>query len=152
MSSIRQEIDLRFRKARLERDDATKNVIGMLKNEVLLRLKSGKVTEESDELWLEVISAYLKQLEKAIPDLEKAGERGKEAIDSAQFEMAFCRGFLPTKLDEAATEALIRELVAAQGIEGPKQIGRLMGLVMKSHKDEVDGAIVRQVAQRVLSE
>ncbi len=31
-------------------------------------------------------------------------------------------------------------------------MGRLMGLVMKGHKDEVDGAIVKTVAQRVLAD
>jgi hypothetical protein len=30
-------------------------------------------------------------------------------------------------------------------------IGKLVGLVMKSHKDDVDGDLLRQVAQRVLA-
>jgi uncharacterized protein YqeY len=123
----------------------------MLKNKVLTELKSGTGVVESDELWLAVIGNYAKQVQKAIPEFEKAGERGTEALEEARFELAYCQQFLPTKLDEAATEALVRKLVAEHGIEGPKQMGKLMGLLMKDHKDQLDGAIAKTVAQRVLS-
>lgn len=149
--SIREDIDARFRKARLERDERTKNTIMMLKNKVLTELKSGSGAVEDDALWLAVITNYQKQVSKAVPEFEKAGERGVEALEEARFELAFCQQFLPSKLDEAATEAIVRRLVAEHGIEGPKQMGKLMGLLMKAHKDELDGDLARAVAQRVLA-
>lgn len=148
--SIREDIEARLRQARKDRDERTKNLINMLKNKVLTELKSGSGAVESDELWLQTITNYAKQVQKAIPEFEKAGERGAEALDEARFELAYCQQFLPTKLDEAATEALVRKLVAEHGIEGQKQMGKLMGLLMKDHKDEIDGAIAKTVAQRVL--
>jgi len=147
---IREDIEARLRQARKDRDERTKNIINMLKNKVLTELKSGSGAVESDELWLQVIANYAKQVTKAIPEFEKAGERGTEALDEARFELAFCQQFLPTKLDEAQTEALVRKLVAEHGIEGPKQMGKLMGLLMKDHKDQLDGGITKTVAQRVL--
>jgi hypothetical protein len=149
--SIREDLEARLRKARKDRDERTKNLINMLKNKVLTELKSGSGVVESDELWLSVIANYAKQVAKAIPEFEKAGERGVEALDEARFELAYCQAFLPNKLDEAGTEALVRKLVAEHGIEGPKQMGKLMGLLMKDHKDEIDGAIAKTVAQRVLA-
>ena len=150
--TIAQQIEARLRQARKDRNEPTKNVIGMLKNKVLVQLKSGKDVAEDDALWLSTIAAYAKQVKKAIPELEKAGERGAEAVAEAKFELAFCEQFLPSKLDEAGTEALVRKLAAEHGISDPKMMGKLMGLLMKSHKDEVDGQLARQVAQRVLSE
>ena len=139
-----------MRQARKDRDERTKNVINQLKNKVLTELKSGSGVEDDDELWLRTIAAYAKQVQKAIPEFEKAGERGVEALEEARFELAFCEQFLPSKLDEAGTEALVRTLVAEHGIEGPQHMGKLMGLLMKGHKDEIDGSLARQVAQRVL--
>jgi uncharacterized protein len=148
--SIREDLEARLRTARKDRDERTKNLINMLKNKVLTELKSGSGAVENDALWLAVITNYAKQVSKAIPEFEKAGERGVEALEEARFELAYCQQFLPSKLDEAQTEALVRKLVAEHGIEGPKHMGKLMGLLMKDHKDELDGAITKTVAQRVL--
>jgi len=150
--SVRAVIKVKFRQARLDRDEPTKNVINMLKNKVLMELKSGSGVEESDEMWLRIIKSYAKQMGKAVVEFEKAGERGNELKAEAQFELDFCNQFLPKKLDEAATEALIRDLAARHGIDSPKQMGKLMGLIMKEHREQVDGGLVRKVATRVLSE
>lgn len=150
--SIREQIDLRLKQARKDRDEPTKNVIGMLKNKVLMELKSGSDRQEDDALWLEMVTAYSKQLRKAMVEFDKAGERSAEAKREAEFELAFCESFLPKKLGEAETEALLRKLATEHGIQDGKQIGKLMGLVMKHHRDDVDGDLARQVATRVLGE
>jgi len=149
---IRDDLEARVRQARKDRDERTKNLINLLKNKALMELKSGSEVEDNDELWLRIIAAYAKQVQKAIPEFEKAGERGQEAIEEARFELEFCEAFLPKKLDEAQTEALVRRLAAEHGIGGPKMMGKLMGLLMKSHKDELDGMLARTIAQRVLGE
>lgn len=148
---IKEQIEAKLKEARIARDERARNVIGMLKSKVLVEIKSGSGATETDELWLNTIKSYSKQVRKAIPEYEKAGERGLELIDEAKFEIDFCEQFLPKKLDEAATEAIVREVAAAQGISGPKMIGKLLGLVLKDHKDDIDGDLLRQVAQRVLA-
>ncbi len=149
---IKEQIEAKLREARIARDERAKNVIGMLKSKVLNEIKSGSGAVENDELWLATITSYAKQVRKAIPEYEKAGERGLEMIDEARFELGFCEQFLPRKLGAAETEAIVRELATANAIKDPKMIGKLVGLVMKSHKDDIDGDLLRQIAQRVLAE
>lgn len=151
--AIREEIEARVKQARRDKDERTLNVIGMLKNRVLVELKSGSGVEDNDELWRSVIGAYVKQLRKSIPEFQKAGERGKAALVDVEFEIGFCEQFLPSKLDEAATEQLIRGIVAEQGLaaQGPKAMGKLMGLLMKAHKDDIDSEIAKSIATRVLA-
>lgn len=149
--TVREQIEAKLREARLKRDEATKNVIGMLKSKLLNELKSGSGAEETDQLWLDTIKSYAKQLRKTIAETEKLGDRGADLVSEAKFELGFCEQFLPTKLDEAATEKIVREVAEANKISDPKQVGKLVGLVMKQHKDEVDGDILKQVATRVLS-
>lgn len=148
--SVKDQIEAKLREARLARDEATKNVIGMLKSKILLELKSGSGAEDNDALWLDNIKSYVKQLKKTIAEYEKLGERGQQLLSEAKFELAFCEQFMPSRLDEAATEALVREAAAANNITDPKQVGKLVGAVMKTHKDAVDSDLLKQVATRVL--
>lgn len=153
-TTIKDDIEARLKQARRDRDEATLNVIGMLKSKVLNELKSGSGAVEDDALWLAVIGAYVKLLRKSIADYEKAGERGREALEGVQFEIRFCEQFLPSRLDEAATEALVRKLVADNGLagQGGKATGRVMGLLMKDHKDTIDADLAKTVVARVLAE
>jgi uncharacterized protein YqeY len=148
--TIAEQIKASLKQARLGKDERTKNVIGMLKAKLTNELKSGKGLEENDELWLKVLASYAKELGKSMEKYRELGERGAEPLADAQFELDYCQQFLPTKLDEARTEELVKKIAADNGIDDAKQMGKLMGLIMKSHRDEVDGNLVRQVAQRVL--
>ena len=150
-SGIKAQIEKAFRKARLERDEPTKIVISMIKNKVLMELKSGSGAEDNDELWLTNVAAYAKQVRKTIAELEGLGDKASEALAEARFELEFCQQYLPTKLDAEATEALVRKLAEDNGITSIKQMGRLMGLVMKNHRDEIEGDLARKAAEKVLS-
>ena len=152
MSSIRERIEQTFRKARLERDDATKNVIGMLRAKVLNELKSGSGAEENDELWTSVLQSYTKQLQKSEAEYQKLGDAGAAHLAEVRFELEFCEAYLPKKLDAAQTEALLREIASAQKINDPKQSGRLVGALMKTHRDTVDGNLARDIAAKILAE
>jgi uncharacterized protein YqeY len=149
--SIKEQIEAEFRRARLERDEATKNVIGMIKNKVLMELKSGSGVVEDDILWLRNIEAYAKQLRKAMLEFEALGDKAIAQLAESRFELGFCEKFMPKRLDAEATEALVRKLASEAGVSDPKQKGKLIGLIMKSHKDEVDGDLVRQMVDKVLA-
>jgi uncharacterized protein len=104
-----------------------------------------------DALVLDVIGAYRKQLQKALVEYENAGERGAAQAAQLRFEIAFCERYLPRGMDEAALRALVAERIAALGITDAKQVGRLVGDVMKSHKGQVEAAQVKSVAESILA-
>jgi len=151
-SAIRDQIDSILHQARRDRDAPTVTVVGMLKTKVLNRLKDGSGTEETDELWLQMIASYAKELKKAIPTFEAAGERGAVLLAENRFELAFCEQFLPKMLDAAATEALVREIHKDSGISDPRQAGRLVGMVMKTHRGKVEAGHVKAAVAKILAE
>jgi uncharacterized protein YqeY len=104
-----------------------------------------------DALVLEVVGAYRKQLQKAIAEYEKVGERGAAQVAELRFEIRLCERFLPRGMDEAALRAVVRERLAALAIADPKQVGRLVGDVMKTHKGQVEAADVKRVAEELLA-
>jgi hypothetical protein len=114
------------------------------------RTAKGSSGQVDDALVLDVIGAYRKQLQKAVAEFDKVGERGAAQAAVLRFEIEFCERYLPKTMDEVAVRALVRERIAALGIADPKQAGRLVGDIMKTHKGQVDAGDVKRVAEELL--
>ena len=135
-----------------DRDTRTADVVRMLKTRLQeRRTAKGFSGQIDDALVLDVIGAYRKQLQKAIAEYEKVGERGAAQVAQLAFEIAFCERYLPKGLDEAALRALVRERLTGLGVTDPKQVGRLVGDVMKTHKGQVEAADVKRIAEELLA-
>ena len=148
---LEQTLNEQLTRAMKEKDTRTANVLRMIKTRLQERRTSkGFGGTVDDALVLEVIGAYRKQLQKALGEFEALGERGAEQAGELRFEVAFCEGFLPKGMEEAAVRALVAERVAALGIADPKQVGRLVGDVMKTHKGQVEAADVKRIAEEIL--
>ena len=95
-----------------------------------------------------------RRLPQAVPEsgrgVRQAGEKGAEQAAKLRFEIAFCEGYLPKGLDDAAVRALVRERIGALGIADAKQAGRLVGDIMKTHKGQVEAADVMRIAEELL--
>jgi len=133
------------------KDGKTSDVVRMIKTKIQeRRTAKGASGQVDDALVLEVIGAYRKQLQKAVAEFDKVGERGAAQAAVLRFEIEFCERYLPKTMDEAAVRALVRERIAALGIADPKQAGRLVGDIMKTHKGQVDAGDVKRVAEELL--
>ena len=138
-------------RAMKEKDQRTADVVRMLKTRVMERKTArGFAGTVDDALVLDVISAYRKQLQKALAEFEKVGERGAAQVAQLRFEIGFLDGYLPRGMDETALRALVKERVAALAVTDAKQVGRLTGDIMKSHKGLVEAADVKRIAEEVL--
>ena len=149
--SLEQELTDRLTQAIKTKDAPTADVVRMLKT----RLQERRTAKDfsgtiNDAVVLEVIAAYRKLLQKAIAEYDKLGERGAEQAAKLRFELGFCEGYLPKGLDEAAVRALVQERIRALGIADVKQVGRLVGDIMKTHKGLVEAADVKRMAEELL--
>ncbi len=150
--SLEQTLTETLTKAIRDKDSRVSDVVRMLKSRVTeRRTAKGFTGQVDDALVLDVISAYRKSLQKALPDYEKAGERGQAQAAQLRFEIEFCERFLPRGLDEAALRALVRERLGGLGITDAKQVGRLVGDVMKTHKGQVEAGDVKRIAEELLA-
>ena len=148
---LEQTLNDTLTRAIKNRDLPTANVVRMLKTRLQERRTSkGFGGTVDDALVLDVIAAYRKQLQKALAEFEGLGERGAEQAAQLRFEVAFCEGYLPRGLDEDAVRVIVRERLTALGITDPKQVGRLVGDVMKTHKGQVEATEVKRIAEELL--
>jgi hypothetical protein len=149
--SLEQELTDRLTQAIKTKDAPTADVVRMLKTRLQERRTakdfSGRI---DDALVLDVIGAYRKLLQKAIAEYEKLGERGAEQAAKLRFEIGFCEAYLPKGLDEVAVRALVQERVRSLGITDVKQVGRLVGDIMKTHKGQVEAGDVKRIAEELL--
>ena len=134
--SLKQETALlRMVKSRLQQRAAEKGFLG----------------EMTDEITLEVIAAYVKQMEKVIPDYEKAGERGLEKIEQIRFEIEYLKRFLPAMMSEAESLEAVKKIIADLGVADVRQIGKVMGLIMKDYKGRMDPQLAKKIATEILT-
>jgi len=149
--ALEQELTNRLTQAIKDKDTRTADVVRMLKTRLQeRRTAKGFSGQIDDALVLDVISAYRKQLQKAIAEYDKVGERGAAHAAQLRFEQEFCEGYLPKGMDEAAARALVKERLAALGIADAKQVGRLVGDIMKTHKGQVEAGDVKRIAEELL--
>ena len=149
---LEQDLNDTLKQAMKDKDTATADVVRMLKTRLMeRRTAKGFSGEVDDVLAVEVIGAYRKQLQKALGEFEKVGDRGAEHAARLRFEIGVTERWLPKGLDEAAVRALVRERIDALRVSDPKQVGRLVGDVMKTHKGQVDAADVKRIAEELLT-
>jgi uncharacterized protein YqeY len=149
--SLEQTLNQTLTQAIRDKDTRVSDVIRMIKSRITeRRTAKGFSGQVDDALVLDVIGAYRKSLQKALPEYDKAGERGQAQAAQLRFEIEFCERFLPRGLDDAALRALVRERLGALGITDAKQVGRLVGDVMKTHKGQVEAGDVKRIAEELL--
>jgi uncharacterized protein YqeY len=148
---LEQDLNARLTRAIKDKDAPTADTLRMLKSRLQeRRTAKGFSGQVDDALVLDVIGAYRKQLQKALGEFERAGERGAQQATQLRSEIEFCERYLPETMDESTLRALVQERQAALGISDAKQVGRLVGDIMKSHKGQVEAAEVRRIAEELL--
>ena len=149
--SLEQTLNETLTKAMRDKDQRTADIVRMVKSKIgERRTAKGFSGRVDDALVLDVISAYRKSLQKALPDYEKAGERGAAQATQLRGEIEYLDRWLPKGLDDAALRALVRARMSALNITDARQVGRLVGDVMKTHKGQVEAGDVKRVAEELL--
>jgi uncharacterized protein YqeY len=103
----------------------------------------------SDEACIEVLRRIAKQRQDSIDAYVSANR--PDMADAERAELVVINAFLPQLADEATTRAWVAEAIAATKASSVKEVGKVMGAVMKAHKGDVDGALVKRLAEALLA-
>lgn len=106
--------------------------------------------ELSDEEVVEVLAREVKMRKESLPDYEKAGREDLSA--KLKEEIEILTAYLPKQLSEEEIEALVQEAIVAVGATSPKDLGKVMRMVIPKTKGKADGKVVNQVACRLLEQ
>ena len=151
--SIATELAAELKDAMLKKDARRRDVIRQVQTEITVARSAPGYDESKDDAVVQgVIESYSKRMQKSVAEYEGYGERGADMADKLKFEVRYLSQWMPQRLDEAATRALIESKIAELGVAGDeKSAGRVTGTIMKDHKDEVDGALVNRLVRELLA-
>ena len=133
---LKEIIDNQLKKAMLDKDNRTRDVLRVIKSEIS-REEAGIKTYGDDEI--------IKLIQKAIKNLEIIGN------DDSKEEIAILQKYIPKQMSEAEIEEAIKLLVIETGASGIKDIGKLMGAFNSQYKGRANSKTVSEVVKRVLA-
>lgn len=148
--TIQEQLVADQKDAMRAKDKATLNAIRSIQAEVATAKSApGFSGEVDDALYVSTISTYAKRIGKSKDEYDSMGERGAEQSAKLAFELAYLDQFLPKKLGEAETRAIVEETIARLGPEAAR--GQIIGVIMKSGT-YVDGSLVNRLVGDALAE
>ena len=100
-----------------------------------------------DEECITALRKLAKQRQESIEAYDKAGRA--ELAQAERSELAVIEGFLPALADEATTRSWVEEAIAESGATDAKMMGKVMGVLMKKHKGEMDGSLAKRIAEDI---
>jgi uncharacterized protein len=154
VASIKEELSQELRDAMKTGDVDRRDVVRMIEAEIsLAKSAPGFKGEVDDDLYRQIMASYSKKMDKARAEYLDLGPRGEEMARKLGWEVEYLSKWLPTKLDQESTEALVRATISELGVAGePKAAGKVIGQIMRNHKDEVDGGLVNKLVAVALSQ
>jgi uncharacterized protein YqeY len=102
----------------------------------------------SDDDCLKVIKRLAKQRKDSIDQYSAAGRDDLAADEKA--ELTIIETFLPAQMSEAEIEEKVKAKIAAEPVD-PTKKGQFVGTMMKELGSNADGALVKQIIDRLLA-
>lgn len=111
------------------------------------RIAAGSAVD--DEGLMTLVQRAVKQRRESA-DAYRGGGR-EEAAAREEREIAILEEYLPEPVDEETLRGAVRELVEAEGLEGPQAIGQVMKTLLPRFAGRTDGATLSRIAREELA-
>lgn len=119
---------------------------------VRAQIKNREIDQGSelvDEEALEVVASLIKNRREAM-DFAVKGDR-PDLIKQAEEELKILMSYLPEQLSEDEIRLLVQEAIEQSGATTPRDLGRIMGLIMPRVKGQADGNLVNNIVREYLT-
>ena len=143
---INNEIKLSMKEKNVDKLAALRSV----KSAILLELTKDGKTNMSDEIAIQIISKLVKQRKESASIFKSKNRVDLEKEELSQIK--YLEVYLPEQLSEDEIEKYIRTKLYEMDNVSLKDMGRLMGLLIKELSGKADGKIISKILKRKLSE
>jgi uncharacterized protein YqeY len=126
------------------KDSKTLEVLRMMKSKIMTVDARGEL---SDEEIIKILGTYEKNLKDAL-QLSVDNNRA-ESVEELKVELEVVSRYLPKKLSKDETAKLVDEVIAELGATSKKEMGKVMGGVMKKGLP-VDSQLVKELVESKL--
>jgi hypothetical protein len=140
-----QKVSDELKAAMKARDKARVAGLRAIRAAFIEALKADGSETLSDDAETTILRRLAKQRRESIEAFEKGGRDELAAGEKA--ELAIIEGFLPQQADEATTTAWVDAAIAETGASSMKDMGRVMGVLMRDHKAELDAKMANGIVK-----
>ena len=131
-----------------EKNIVRKNVIQMVRAAILQVEKDKQVTLDDNQI-IDIIAKESKKRKDSLADYEKSGR--EDLINEIKEEIEILAEYLPKQLSMEEVEAIVKEVIEAEGATSMKDMGK----VMKAAKEKIgaasDGRTINEAVKKMLS-
>ena len=97
----------------------------------------------------EVLAREAKRRRESIEAFGKAGRQ--DLVEKEEAELAVLSPYLPTQLSREEITAAARQVIQETGASGPKELGKVMPVLMEQFRGRADGRTVSEVVRELLA-
>ena len=105
--------------------------------------------ELDDEAVIGVISKEVKMRKDSVEEFKKGGR--EDLVAKTEAEIAVLMPYLPQQLSEDEIRSLVQAAVEQVGASSPKDMGKVMGVLMPKVKGRADGQLVNTIVKEALN-
>ena len=149
LMDTQKQIESDFKDALRAGDELRKRTYRMVLSSIkLAELDNGKSLEEPDVLV--IIQKEIKSHRESIADAERADRA--DIVAESESEIKILEVYLPQPLTQDEIEAMANEAIAEVGATSPKEMGKVMKVLMPRVQGRADGSQVSQTVRQLLAD
>ena len=147
--TLKEKIMDDLKKAMKERNEVKVRTLRM----VIASIKNWEVEntkEIDDDGMIAVLSKEAKRRKEAIEEYRKAGR--EDLAKAEEEELKIIESYLPERMSEEEIKELVLKTIEEVKATSPKDLGKVMKVIMPKVKGRADGKLVNEMVRKILSD
>ena len=147
--SLKDRISDDLKQALKEGDDVRKRTLRLLLAAVHnAEIEKGGPLDDSGAL--AVIAKQAKQRRESAEEFRKGGRQ--DLVEREEAEAAVLQAYLPAAMSREEIAAAARKVIAEVGAQGPRDVGKVMPVLVKQLAGRAEGSEISAVVREILAE
>lgn len=146
--SIRERMDADVKTAMKARDTETRDVLRYAISAMKYEEIETKADLSEDEQ-LKILRQQIKQRQDSIEQFTTGGR--DDLVEKEQAQLRILEQYLPQQMSDEELSTLVTTAIEETGAEGPKDMGKVMGMLKQQAGDRVDGRRLSTAVKEALA-
>lgn len=146
---LTETINEAVKQAMLNKEKTKLDALRAIKSELLLLKANNPGTDITEDMEIKMLQRMIKQRREAA-DTYRSQNREEQCREEMQ-QAEVIAAFLPAQLSETEIEAVIRQIIAENGVKDIKGLGKVMGLASKALAGKAENKTIAEKVKALLS-
>lgn len=148
MDDPRPQMQAALKQAMIQKDNLRRDVLRMTLNS----FKQVEVDERRELNAEDAVTILQREIKKRRDSIDEAHKAGREDIaEQEATELRMIEEFLPQQLSRDEITVLAQDAIRESGASSPKEMGKVMSVLMPKVKGQADGKLVNEVVRDLLT-